>query len=332
MEKDYINFQSKSQRKKMTIFLIFVFIGLISLYIVLKLLIKKPENNSTEIISPLITSMSVSPTLSLIITDTIKSENNNLKTVVDTALEGTRGIYAIAIKHLKTGEMYYMNEHKVFDTGSLYKLWIMATVYKQIQNEKIKEDQILSQNVVTLNQKFSIDPEVAELKEGTVTFTVKDALTQMITISHNYAALLLTEKIRLSSVATFLKENNLTESTVGTNGGSPTATSYDIALFLEKLYRGELNSQQYTAEMIDLLKGQQLNDGLPKYLPEDSKEIAHKTGEIDLFKHDAGIVYTDHGDYIVVVMSESDFPIAAQERIAQVSKGVFDYFTQGKNN
>lgn len=253
------------------------------------------------------------------------NSRSSLEDTAQKSMEGTTGTYGIAIKNLKTRESYYSNEHKVFETGSLYKLWIMATVYKQIQDGKLTESQVLSENVTTLNDKFNIDPKSAELTEGTVTFAVHDALYQMITISHNYAALILTEKIKLSSVASFLKTNGLDESTVGTNGDVPTATPSDIALFYEKLYQGELANQQHTEEMINLLKDQQLNDGLPKYLP--MSVVAHKTGDIGWFKHDAGIVLTDKGDYIIVVMSESDSSPGAQERIALLSKAVFDYFT-----
>ncbi len=252
-------------------------------------------------------------------------KTNSLKEAVDNVLKGTEGTYGIAIKNLKTGETYYSSEHKVFEVGSLYKLWIMATAYKQIQSGQLTEDQVLSEDVVTLNGEFNIDPNSVELTEGTITLTVHDAIYQMITISHNYAALLLTEKIKLSSVAAFLGSTGLDESTVGTNGGSPTATPFDIGLFFEKLYKGELANQQYTQEMIDILKNQQLNAGLPKYLPVESK-IADKTGDIGWFKHDAGIVFTNKGDYIIVVMSESDSPPNAQEKIALVSKAVFDYF------
>jgi beta-lactamase class A len=283
-------------------------------------------NNTSQIISPLATTTSMSPTEMPIISEVTTLQTNFLKQVVDKALDGTTGTYAVAIKNLKTKESYYSDEHRIFDTGSLYKLWIMALVYEQIQNGQLKRDQVLSQDVVTLNKKFSIDPEFAELTEGSVTFTVGEALNQMITISHNYAALLLTEKIRLTTVADFLKSNNLYESAVGISGGVPTSTAYDIGLFLEKLYSGEFANQQYTDEMISLLKKQQLNDGLPKLLSVKS-EVAHKTGEIDGFKHDAGIVFTDFGDYIIVVMSESDYPLGAQERIASISKGVFDYFS-----
>ncbi len=248
-----------------------------------------------------------------------------LGNAVEEALAGAEGTYGIVIQNLKTGETYYANGHKVFDTGSLYKLWVMATVYHQIQNGQLQKDQVLSQSAATLNEEFYIDSDYAELTEGAVTLTIQEAITQMITISHNYAALLLMEKIKLSSVAAFLKDNGFSESAMGTDGGYSTTTPSDIALFLEKLYQGELANNQYTNEMVNLLKNQQLNEGLPKYLPEEAI-VAHKTGEINLYKHDAGIVFSDSGDYSIAIMSESDFPAGAQERIALVSKGVFDYF------
>ncbi len=71
-------------------------------------------------------------------------------------------------------------------------------------------------------------------------------LNQMITISHNYAALLLTEKVKLSTVAKFLQTNGFKESNVGTNGEAPVTTPSDIALFLEKLYKGQLANPTYT--------------------------------------------------------------------------------------
>lgn len=252
-------------------------------------------------------------------------QNYSLKSTVLNSLTNTTGTYGIAIKNLKTNESYYLHEHQTFETGSLYKLWIMATVYKQIQLGTLTGDQELNGDIAELNEKFNLASDEAELTEGTINFSVKSALYQMISISHNYASLILSEKIKVSSVATFLKGNGFKESTVGTNGDVPKSTPRDIALFYEKLYKGELANGQYSAEMTGLLKNQQLNDGLPKYLPVGAT-VAHKTGDIGWNKHDAGIVYTEKGDYIIVVMSESNSPAGAQERIALISKAVYDYF------
>lgn len=259
----------------------------------------------------------------------VSLENNipesNLKFDIDKILADTRGDYSIAVKNLRTGETYFRDEHKVYETGSLYKLWIMATAFGQIEEGLLKEDEVLSKSIASLNNVFGISSDSAELTSGVITLTVGSALQQMITISHNYAALLLTDKIKLSSVKTFLNKHELKESVVGVNGSAPVSTASDIAHFFEKLYKNELAGQVASDKMSTLLKNQQLNDKLPKYLPKEVI-VAHKTGEVGWFSHDGGIVYTHNGDYIIVVLSESDFPQGAEEKMALISQAVYKYF------
>ena len=257
-----------------------------------------------------------------------KKNTASLQKVVEETLSGTKGTYGIVIKHLKTAESYSVGEHEIFEPGSLYKIWVMAAAFQQIQEEELKEDEILSQDIEVLNKKFRISSDAAELKEGTMTFTVSQALAQMITISHNYAALLLSERLRNSHIREFLSSHGFLESYISNSDDPPKTTPYDIALFLEKLYKGELVDKESSEKMIELLKQQTLNDGIPKYLPANVS-VAHKTGEIEWFKHDAGIVFSPPaggGDYIIVILSESSSPLGAQERIAQVSEAVYKYF------
>lgn len=254
-----------------------------------------------------------------------KNSQKSLKVVIENALSGTRGRYGIVIKNLKTGENYNLNEHQQFEAGSLYKLWVMALTFEQINQGVLKENQILTGDVKILNEKFGIDESQAELKTGTVEMTVSQALNQMISISHNYAALLLSEKLKNSQIAKFLKNQNFNESSISDSLDPPQTTPSDIALFYEKLYQGKLVDLKSSQKMIDLLKKQNLNDGISKNLDKDVA-IAHKTGDIGWFKHDGGIVFAKDGDYIIVILSESNSPPAAQERIAQISKAVYEYF------
>lgn len=244
---------------------------------------------------------------------------------VQSALVGTHGTYGIVIKDLKTNESYMQNEERPFASGSLYKLWVMATVYEQMEDGKLHMSDELSKNVVDLNKEFSIDPSAAEKTDGTITYSVQDALYQMITISDNYAALLLTDKVGLNNINSFLNEYGFSHSHVGVNGNPPTTTPEDIAGFFEKLYNEQLVDKQSSDSMLDLLKQQKLNDKIPEYLPDDVV-VAHKTGELDDVTHDAGIVYAPSGDYLIVVLSEIDDRDLANERIANVSKNVYDYF------
>ncbi len=250
------------------------------------------------------------------------SPASKLPEVVAKSLEGTKGTYAVYIKHFKTGEEFWLRGDRIFEVGSLYKLWVMATVFDQIEKGKLSMDDKLSGNIADLNNFFGISEEEAELTTGTINTTVAGALEQMITISHNYAAMLLLQKVSAPTVRTLLSDNGFTVSNIS---NPPRSSADEIAQFLEKMYLLKLVSPQASFDMLAILKRQTFNEGLPKYLPEN-QVVAHKTGDIDQFKHDAGIVYTNKGDYLIVVLSQSDSPFGAQERIAQLSKNVFDYF------
>lgn len=257
------------------------------------------------------------------------NKNEELKSVVQENLGTAHGKYGISIKHLHSDQTYTLNEHHVFESASLYKLWVMATVFEQIEKGTITESDSLHGDVAALNEKFGIASESAERTEGEVHFTVGSALQQMITISHNYAALVLTEKVKLSQIRAFLTKHGLTESKVGSITNNPETTAYDTTLFFEKLMNGELANEEHTKRMIDLLKAQRLNHKLPKYLPVETV-VAHKTGELGLLTHDAGIVYAPTGEYIIVVLSETPYPPEAQERIATISKAVYEYLSSNE--
>ncbi len=253
--------------------------------------------------------------------------NEELKQVVDTSLKNSKGSYAIAIHNLKTGQEYRLNEHRIFNTASLYKVWVMTIVTNQLQNNLLKHDQVLTEDVKVLNEFFDIPEESAQQTTGTISYSVEDALDKMITISDNNSSLLLTEKITRAAVRNFLKDAQLEESVGGEKGKLPKTTASDMNLFFEKLYKGQLADASHTNDMIALLKRQQLNDVIPKYLP-NTISIAHKTGEIDEFAHDAGIIYTPFGDYIFIGLSESGSPPDAEDRLARVSEAVYNYFKQ----
>lgn len=250
-----------------------------------------------------------------------------LEEAIQSEISGTNGIYGIVIKNLKTNEFYSQNPDVIFDSESLYKLWVMAVVYKQIEEKKLNENQKLNDSYANLNKEFYIDPDIAEKTDGQISVSVGDALEQMITVSDNYSALILTDTVGLYKVKEFLVTNCFTHSKIGTQGNPPKTTALDISYFFEKLYKNKLADKKSTEKMINLLKEQKFIDKIPKYLPYNTQlSVAHKTGELDPFSHDGGIVLDSSGDYIIVVLSKSGSIDLANERIANVSKAVFNYF------
>ncbi|MBX6343006.1 MAG: serine hydrolase, partial [Thermomicrobiaceae bacterium] len=77
----------------------------------------------------------------------------------------------------------------------------------------------------------------------------------------------------------------------------------DMAHLFEALLVGKVVSRRASAEMLDLLAQQQINDRLPALLPPGTR-VAHKTGNLATVVHDAGVIYAPRGPIVVVVMSE----------------------------
>lgn len=278
--------------------------------------------SSDELISPIFTEANNSQDVqSLATTEFAKA----MQQAVTDALEGSQATYSVVIRDLTTDETYSLNADREYTTASLYKLWTMAVVYERIESGRVEKDQILSATIPELNEAFDIASDSAEKVEGEISLSVEDALERMITVSENYPAMLLTRHVGVSNVASFLKKEGFTQSSVGLD--LPKSTASDIAAFYTKLYRSDFVSEEYSQEMLELLKRQRINDRIPKYLPE-SIEVAHKTGELGTSKHDAGIVFTPKGDYVIVMMSESSTPQQAAERLAKISENVYNTFIQ----
>jgi beta-lactamase class A len=199
----------------------------------------------------------------------------------------------------------------------------MAATYQALSEGKIKKTDVISDSIENLNKSFKIATEEAELKSGPIKTTVGDALEKTITVSDNYSALLLTKKLGLTKINLFLKKEQLTHSQTSL---LPVTTASDIALFYFKLYNHQLVNYESSSEMIELLTRQAINDRIPKYLPKNIS-IAHKTGELDTVKHDAGIVFTPTGDFILVMLSDTDNPKIAAEKMAQLSQQIYLNFT-----
>ncbi len=261
-----------------------------------------------------------------------QAPQRQLEQLVKKYLTNQEGKYGVVIKNLKTEENYYYNEDKKFNSASLYKLWVMVVAFQKIKDGAWNETEVLSSSVASLDETLStttptpvpsgFTPTPSANEPQIINMKVQEAIEKMITVSDNYAVLLLASRSGSLPITKFLKDYGLQNSNFKQ---PPQTTAGDTAIFFEKLYKGEIVDQEYSKKMIDILKQQTLNDRIPKYL--SSIEVAHKTGELFGSKHDGGIVYTEKGDYIIVVLSDTKDSNKAAENIANFSKAVYDYFT-----
>lgn len=300
--------------EKLLVILIAIFF---IIFIPVSIFIISKSSEKKSIVSPLIEFVS-------------QIQENPLRDIFENNFQKNSSDYAVVIKNLKTGESFFYNENKKFNSASLYKLWVMAVAFDKISKNTLSENETLIGDLNKIDEVLEIaSPSGTPVPSPTpreIKMVTSDAIEKMITVSDNYAAILVASRSGSANIFSFLKNNGFLNSSYKM---PPTTTAKDVTLFFEKLYRREIINDEYSEKMITLLKNQTLNDRLPKYLPQNL-EIAHKTGELGGFKHDAGIVFAENGDYIIVVLSKTEDQDAASEKIANFSKGIYQYFI-GKN-
>lgn len=224
-------------------------------------------------------------------------KEDNLQELINLELQNKEGTWAVAVKNLKSNKTYWFNQNQSFSSASLYKLAVMWAVFDQINQANMSFDQPIGNT------------------------TVEDALNVMITVSDNDTAVALAETIGWTKVDSIMKNEGLFGFDLATDDPQINAKSA-LDLF-ERIYRDTAVTKEFSNRMEQLLLAQQINDRIPKYLPKDVK-VAHKTGELDYIRHDAGIVFGKKEDYIFVFLTDTQHPGEAPEQIALLAKKIYD--------
>ena len=104
-------------------------------------------------------------------------------------------------------------------------------------------------------------------------------------------------------------------------------TASDMALIINKIYDGVLINREISKKCLDLLKMQSVKDRIPKLLPKDLN-VAHKTGLERRVCHDAGIVFTKKGDFLICALIKHNYKSSrrAKRLISKLALLVYNYF------
>jgi beta-lactamase class A len=88
-------------------------------------------------------------------------------------------------------------------------------------------------------------------------------------------------------------------------------TARDLAVELQALVRRSILGEESSADLLDVLAAQQINDAIPLRLPAGTK-VAHKSGWVEGVSHDAGVVYPlDAEPFVFVMCTTTDLEATA---------------------
>lgn len=169
---------------------------------------------------------------------------------------------------------------------------------------------------------------------------VDELAYHMITTSSNLATNLLLGVIGPDSVNRTLKEldvddgielkRGVEDELAFDKGISNMVTADGLLRILVLLSEGKAFSPALSRRMMDILHGQEFNQGIPARLPKGAR-VAHKTGEISTVAHDAGVIYLPkRKPYVLVILTEWAPEGTGRSRtIATISHTIYEFLTQG---
>ncbi len=289
-----------------------------------------PATSSTfSGLTPIVSSKnSVFEPLKTIYTPVVPRTLPSLEDEINNLLKNQKGRFSVIVTDVSTSSpknLVSIDSNEIYLTASLYKLWILAVTYQQYDSSTLDMNKFLSANIPTLYKSFGVSTSYSERKYGGINLSIEQALNRMITVSENDSALLLNNYLGNASMSDFLISNDFADSNMGDDFDSPSTSPNDIALFFTKLYYSELLTPDSTSKVLDLLKQQKLNTKIPALLPKDTV-VAHKTGELYGLSHDAGIVYTPNGNFLIVVFTDTKEPLKTNNIISKVARTSYDYY------
>ena len=242
---------------------------------------------------------------------------------------------ALWYKNLQSGEVVEVNGEVVYPAASVIKLAIMVEAFRQAATGDLFFDSLYSVHESRVAGGSGI---LKELHAG-IAVSLRDLVKMMIVLSDNTATNMVIDLVGMQAVNDTLARLGLKDTVLKRKlMGGPfyarpdyslaidnTLTARDIGRLLALLTAGQVVDPASDAGMLEFLLHQQVNDRLPLLLPAPAK-VAHKTGEFQTTRHDAGVVYGPEGPLYVLVLLTRDLPTPAKAtwRMAEFSREVWD--------
>ncbi|MBO4556565.1 MAG: serine hydrolase [Elusimicrobiales bacterium] len=242
----------------------------------------------------------------------------------------------IVLKDFETGRIWTSNSDGKFRSASLIKVPIAAALMEQIEEGSISLDSSLK---ISRKNRVSGSGTLKWVSNGTK-LPLEEVLFKMITESDNTATKMIVDEMGLDSISQSLSSLGLKHTNVCKNISNMTSvkikddsftTPADIAGLFEKIYSGTLVDKEKSEYLMGILKQTKSRNRLKAGLP-DGWELGHKTGLLRSACHDAGIVFSPRGNYLLVVMT-GNVPNykKAKAFIASVGRTTYKYYKPHEN-
>ena len=265
--------------------------------------------------------------------------SSTLEKDLRTAIARSGAEVAVAVRTLDGRVEVLIDPDKPFHAASMMKLPVMIELFRQAAEGRLRLDDPLP---IRNEFKSIVDGSPYKLSEGDdsdrevyaavgKTMTLRQLCEAMITVSSNFAANLLIEKLGVDRIRQTVARlgaagmnvlRGVEDQKAFDKGLNNTTTARGLLVLFERLARGTAVDSAADAAMIDILKRQKFADAIPAGLPPGTP-VAHKTGNITRIRHDGGIVYGPTPYVLVVLVRGIEDAKTSTALIAELSKIVY---------
>jgi beta-lactamase class A len=223
---------------------------------------------------------------------------------VDRSLDGVMGV---SIIDLVDGHKYLLHANDVYPQASSIKICVLAELYRQAQQGKLKLTDMYTVNAADLVQDSDI---MGGLTPGVTQITLRDLATMMVAVSDNSATNVLIDRVGIENVNAFLSAQGLRDTRLrrkmmdlkaAGEGRENISTPNEMSKLLQSLYQGKILNKEMTDDFFKVLATHK-DSWIPRNLPDDLK-IADKPGALEGVRNDSGVIFVDKRPYILCVMT-----------------------------
>jgi beta-lactamase class A len=223
---------------------------------------------------------------------------------VDQHLDGVMGL---AIEDLTTREHTFQNGDEVFAQASSIKIAVLAELYLQAQQGKLKLTDLYTVQSSDLVPDSDI---MGGLTLGVTRLTLRDLATMMVAVSDNSATNVLIDRVGMDNVNAMLNSLGLPHTRLrrkmmdlkaAKEGRENISTPKEMMMLLEAIYRGELLNKESTDDFFRVLSTGK-SSWIPRDLPADVR-VADKPGSLEGVRNDSGIVFIEGRPFVICIMT-----------------------------
>ena len=223
---------------------------------------------------------------------------------IDQHLDGVMGV---AIEDLTTGDQFLLHENEVFAQASSIKIAVLAELYRQAQQGKLK----LADPYTVQASDLVPDSDIMNgLTPGTTRLTLHDLATMMVAVSDNAATNVLIDRVGMENVNSLLDSLGLAHTRLrrkmmdleaARQGRENISTPREMMMLLAAIQGGKVLNQDFSADFFQMLSTNK-DSWLPRDLPAGLK-VANKPGALEGVRNDSGIVFVAGRPYVICVMT-----------------------------